>query len=70
MTTETNPKNRQRWAALGGVALGAFALWLGPVATTLFLVALAAMSIWLLVLRRRISDAHPAAAPPEDRPGT
>jgi formate-dependent nitrite reductase membrane component NrfD len=56
MTNPPNPRNRQRWAAAGGIALGAFALWLGPVATAVFLVAIAAMAVWLVVLRHRLSD--------------
>jgi hypothetical protein len=54
MNDQPQTKNRQRWAALGGVALGAFALWLGPVAAAMFLLALAVMTVRLLILRSRL----------------
>jgi hypothetical protein len=65
MNDQPQPKNRQRWAAVGGAALGASALWLGPVATVVFLLVLAVMTTRLLILRSRLRASAERTEPAE-----
>ena len=63
MNDQSHTKSRQRGAAVGGVALGAFALWLGPVAAAVFLLVLAVMTGRLLILRSRLNASAERTAP-------
>lgn len=65
MIDQPQTKNRQSWAAVGGIALGAFALWLGPVAIAAFLLVLAVMTVRLLILRSRLNASAERTAPAE-----
>lgn len=62
MNDQPQTKYRQRWGAVGGVALGAFALWLGPVATAVFLVAFVVMFVRVQFLRSRLGTSAACAA--------
>jgi Flp pilus assembly protein TadB len=60
MNDQLPPKVPQFWAVAGGVALAAFALWLGPVAVAVFVLALAVTAVRLLILRSRLNRRTPA----------